>query len=227
MTGGDQRHERISRLLSGYFVAVLFLSRKQDREDIPDIVSIGKPPLDKTVNERIAFARGGHAFAERGEGKIEWQVQKSLNHADRIGDHAVDSLSDVRLLFENIDIDQYLDDHAQDEGLHLAREIDFHSRLPSVHCLSRVLNNHAGIVLDTPPGKSRLEEATLSIMILPIGRQQKISHQFAQTFSHFVREIARIFRQNIADMLRSEQEDDRCSSNINCCHPTISPLNIQ
>ena len=86
-------------------------------------------------------------------------------------------------------------------------------------------------LIEAGAGEGRLEEATLSIMILPIGRQQKISHQFAQAFSHFVRErarqqrkekqfaedestcnlpireIARIFRQNIADMLRSEQED--------------------
>ena len=191
MAGNDQRHECVSHLLFGYFVAVLILSRKQDREDIPDIVIIGKPPLDKTVNGRVAFAFGSHAFAERGEGKIEWQVQESLNQAYRIGDHAVDDLSGVRLLFENIDIEHHLHDHAQDESLHLARDIDFHSRLPSVYCLSSVLNNHAAIVLDAPFGKGRLEEAALSIMILTIGRQQKISHQLAQTFSHFVRERAR------------------------------------
>src|SRR5258708_4561010 len=90
-------------------------------------------------------------------------------------EHAVDKLSNVRSLFQNIDIDQCLDDYAQNESLHLAREIDFHPRPPSVHCLSRVLNNHAVIVLDVPPGKGRLEEAALSIMIVAIGRQQPIS----------------------------------------------------
>jgi hypothetical protein len=115
----------------------------------------------------------------------------------------------------------------------------------------RVLNNHVGIVFDAPPGKSWLEEAALSIVILTIGRQQAISHQLAQIFNYFVREracqlrkeeqftkdestsnlsigeIARIFYQNIPHMLRAEQDDDWSFPNMKRCHATVFTLNVQ
>jgi hypothetical protein len=107
------------------------------------------------------------------------------------------------------------------------------------------------IALNASAREGWLKEEALPFMVLAIRREQEISRHFAYTFSHLMRErtrqerkekqfakdkatcdltigkIVRIFGQNIANMLRSKQEDNRRFSDINGCHPPVSSLDIQ
>jgi hypothetical protein len=135
--------------------------------------------------------------------------------------------------------------------LHFSFKINLVACLPSLHGLPYVLDDDAGIVLDAALGEGPLKETAVPIMNNAIGRQETVPDEILQAPGNLasqgsgeqgeyeqvtenqtagnlaVGEVARIFRQDVPNVLRAEEEDNGRRTDIDGRHTLVGALQSQ